>query len=145
MPFLCDFWAPRLAEQQVQLSQRFRVACACTGEPWQELVVDRLQGIPNIFVERDKLGCSLVTNHLHLSRRLQRFLHPFEHHPPELCTREVGRGEPADHGRCPAEDSGGLEIASDCGFHGCEGQAGNVIFVARERETHAGFTVALKL
>ena len=129
----------------MQLSQRFRVACAFTGEPWQELVVDRLQGIPNIFVERDKLGCSVVTNHLHLSRRLQRFLHPFEHHPPELCTREVGRGETADHGRCPAKDSGGPETASDCGFHGCEGQAGNVIFVALERETHAGFTVALKL
>ena len=51
--------------------------------------MDRLQDIPNMFVERDKLGCNVVTNDLHLSRLYQHFLDLFKQHPHELCTRVV--------------------------------------------------------
>ena len=51
--------------------------------------MDRLQDIPNMCVERDKLGCNVVTNHLHLSRLYQHFLDLFKQHPHELCTRVV--------------------------------------------------------
>ena len=51
--------------------------------------MDRFQYSAIFLLRGKKLGSDVVTNHVHLSRRVQSFLDPFEQHPHELCTRVV--------------------------------------------------------
>ena len=50
---------------------------------------EKLQNMSIIYVDGDKLGCTVETNHLHLTRRVDRFVDPIEKHPHQPCARVV--------------------------------------------------------